>query len=50
MLTENVDPESGTLTLLDSKGNKDRMVYLPDDLLESTYMKQSRASGTPYPK
>ena len=36
ILTENVDLETGTLTILDSKGNKDRLVYLPDDLLEST--------------
>lgn len=34
--TENVDLKTGTLTILDSKGNKDRLVYLPDDLLEST--------------
>ena len=36
ILTENVDLETGTLTILDSKGNKDRLVYLPDDLLKST--------------
>lgn len=36
ILTENVDLETGTLTILNSKGNKDRLVYLPDDLLEST--------------
>ena len=36
ILTENVDLETGTLTVLDSKGNKDRLVYLSDDLLEST--------------
>lgn len=34
--TEHVDLETGTLTILDSKGNKDRLVYLPDDLLRST--------------
>ena len=36
ILAENVDLETGALTILDSKGNKDRLVYLPDDLLEST--------------
>lgn len=34
--TENVDLDTGTLTILDAKGNKDRLVYLPDDLLENT--------------
>lgn len=33
--TENVDLNEGILTILDSKGNKDRLVYLTDDLLES---------------
>lgn len=33
---ENVDLEEGILTILDSKGNKDRLVHLPDDLLESS--------------
>lgn len=33
---ENVDLEDGILTILDSKGNKDRLVYLPDDLKESS--------------
>lgn len=36
ILTENVDLENGILTILDSKGNKDRLVYLPSDLLESS--------------
>lgn len=36
ILAQNVDLESGVLTILDSKGNKDRLVYLPDDLLESS--------------
>lgn len=36
ILTENVDLGEGVLTVLDSKGNRDRLVYLPDDLLEST--------------
>jgi len=36
ILTENVDLEKGALEILDSKGNKDRIVYLSDDLLEST--------------
>ena len=30
--TENVDLKNGVLTILDSKGNKDRLVYLPEDL------------------
>lgn len=30
--TENVDLEKGVLTILDSKGNKDRLVYLSEDL------------------
>lgn len=34
--TENVDLVTGILTIIDSKGHKDRLVYLPDDLLEST--------------
>jgi len=29
---EQVDLENGILTILDSKGNKDRLVYLPEDL------------------
>jgi len=29
---ENVDLENGILTILNSKGNKDRVVYMPDDL------------------
>ena len=33
---ENVDLEKGILTILDSKGNKDRLVYLPEDLRESS--------------
>lgn len=33
---ENVNLEDGILTILDSKGNKDRLVYLPDDLRESS--------------
>lgn len=33
---ENVDLNKGILTILDSKGNKDRLVYLPEDLLESS--------------
>lgn len=33
---ENVDLDKGILTILDSKGNKDRLVYLPDDLKESS--------------
>lgn len=36
ILTENVDLENGILTILDAKGNKDRLVYLPEDLMEST--------------
>ena len=31
---EQVDLENGILTILDSKGNKDRLVYVADDLLE----------------
>jgi integrase len=31
----NVDFENGVLTILDSKGNKDRLVYLADDLKEN---------------
>ena len=34
--TENVDLEKGILTILDSKGNKDRLVYLPEDLRVSS--------------
>ena len=34
--TENVDLEKGILTILNPKGNKDRLVYLPDDLAESS--------------
>lgn len=33
--TQNVDLDKGILTILDSKGNKDRLVYLTDDLRES---------------
>ena len=33
---ENVDLDKGILTILDSKGSKDRVVYLPDDLKESS--------------
>jgi len=33
--TENVNLEEGILTILNSKGNKDRLVYLPEDLLKS---------------
>ena len=33
---ENVDLDNGILTILDSKGSKDRLVYLPDDLRESS--------------
>ena len=32
----NVDLENGILTILDSKGNKDRLVYLPEDLKKSS--------------
>lgn len=35
---ENVDLDGGILTILDSKGNKDRLVYLPDDLVLSSRM------------
>lgn len=35
ILTENVDLETGILTILTSKGQKDRLVYLPDDLRAS---------------
>ena len=31
---EQVDLDNGILTILDSKGNKDRLVYMADDLLE----------------
>ncbi len=34
--SENVDLEEGILTILDSKGGKDRLVYLPEDLRESS--------------
>ncbi|MCD8022574.1 MAG: tyrosine-type recombinase/integrase [Lachnospiraceae bacterium] len=34
--SENVDLIDGVLTIIDSKGNKDRLVYLPDDLCDST--------------
>lgn len=34
--SKNVDLNEGILTLLDSKGNKDRLVYLPADLRESS--------------
>jgi site-specific recombinase XerD len=33
--SENVNLEDGILTILNSKGSKDRLVYLPDDLLTS---------------
>lgn len=33
--TENVDLELGILTIINAKGQKDRLVYLPQDLLES---------------
>ena len=33
---ENVDLDKGILTILDSKGSKDRLVYLPDDLRKSS--------------
>lgn len=46
ILTENVDLETGTLTILDSKGNKDRLVYLPNDLLESTRQYHSYLTDT----
>lgn len=32
LATENIDFENGTLTILDAKGNKDRIVYLTEDL------------------
>ena len=32
---ENVDLESGVLTIINAKGQKDRLVYLPQDLLDS---------------
>lgn len=34
--TENVNLDDGVLNILDSKGNKDRLVYLPEDLRESS--------------
>lgn len=34
---ENVDLDEGVLTIIDSKGNKDRLVYLPDDVKESCW-------------
>lgn len=34
--TENVDLDKGILTILNSKGSKDRLVYLSDDLRESS--------------
>lgn len=34
--TENVDLKNGVLTILDSKGNKDRLIYLPEDLRKSS--------------
>lgn len=46
ILTENVDLGTGTLTILDSKGNKNRLVYLPDDLLESTRQYHSYLANT----
>jgi len=33
--SENVNLEDGILTILNSKGSKDRLVYLPDVLLTS---------------
>lgn len=44
--TENVDLKTGTLTILDSKGNKDRLVHLPDDLLKSTRLYHSYLKNT----
>lgn len=41
ILTENVDLKAGILTICDSKGNKDRLVYLPEDLLKSTRLYHS---------
>ncbi len=32
---KNVDLDAGTWTVLDGKGNKDRIVYLPDDIRQS---------------
>lgn len=34
--TENVDLNNGILTILNSKGAKDRLVYMPEDLKESS--------------
>lgn len=34
--TNDVDLDEGVLTIMNAKGNKDRLVYLPKDLLEST--------------
>ena len=34
--TENVDLKNGVLTIVNSKGNKDRLVYLPEDLREKS--------------
>ena len=31
--TENIDWEGGTVSILDGKGNRDRVVYLSDDML-----------------
>ena len=45
ILTENVDLDNGILTILDSKGNKDRLVYLPSDLLENTRQYYSYLKG-----
>lgn len=33
--SENVDLQDNVLTILDSKGQKDRLVYMPDDLADS---------------
>lgn len=46
--TEQVDLEKGVLTILDSKGNKDRLVYLPGDLADSSkeyYLHLSESLG-----
>lgn len=49
---ENVDLENGVLTILNSKGSKDRLVYLPDDLRVSSisYLKWLTASLGTVPK
>ncbi len=35
ILTENVNLQEGILTILNAKGHKDRLVYMPDDLTDS---------------